>query len=429
MRYRRLIPVIAMILCYALPGMAQNYSDDVQFVSGDENQATVTASAVSAKKKDAGVLAVKSAFNCLFHSGVDGLKGGTPMLLETKRDYDYRFFSEGKYISYIVGEPETNFTQKTAGMQHASVTLTINLKTLRADLTRNRQALSPAWADAKKQEATTALNPTIVVVPYADESTGYSFADMRRRIEHNSWERYAVERMAEAFQKHGFKTRDFIAMLQNSKNNNMLREGTHSDIATMMARELPGDIVVTIGVHTQSQGNTTRVGIETNAVEKQTSGRLATKTFQSSYYHTTDTTFLVGAAINTIEDDFFAQLTKSFEDMINKGREVNLDINLSETVSDWDFEQDGPASGEYFKDALDEWLRENAFHGAYDMSRNTENYIAVRINVPLWNTEKNRSYTLSNFGSDLRKFFKKHLGEDYKASVKAMGQSITVTIE
>ena len=115
--------------------------------------------------------------------------------------------------------------------------------------------------------------------------------------------------------------------------------------------------------------------------------------------------------------------------MINKGREVRLDINLSETVSDWDFEQDAPASGEYFKDALDEWLRENAFHGAYDMSRNTENYINVRINVPLWNTERNRSYTLSNFGSDLRKFFRKHLGEDYKASVKAMGQSIIVTIE
>lgn len=418
-----------MFLCYVLPGMAQNYSDDVRFVSGDENQATVTASAVSAKKKDAELLATRSAFNCLFHSGVDGLKGGTPMLLETKRDYDYRFFTEGKYITYIVGEPEVDFLQKTAGMQRASVTLTINLKTLRADLVRNRQALSPAWADAKKQEATTALNPTIVVVPYTDESTGYSFADMRRRIERNTVERYAVERVAEAFQNHGFKTRDFISMLQNSKNDEMLREGTHSDVATMMARELPGDIVVTIGVHSQSQGNTTRVGIETRAVEKQTNGRLATKTFESPYYHTTDTSFLVRAAINTIEDEFFAQLTKSFEDMINKGREVRLDINLSETVSDWDFEQDAPASGEYFKDALDEWLRENAFHGSYDMSRNTENYINARINVPLWNTERNRSYTLSNFGSDLRKFFRKHLGEDYKASVKAMGQSIIVTIE
>lgn len=91
--------------------------------------------------------------------------------------------------------------------------------------------------------------------------------------------------------------------------------------------------------------------------------------------------------------------------------------------------KDGPASGEYFKDALDEWLRANAFHGIYDMSRSTDKYISVSINVPLWNAAKNRTYTLSNFGSDLRKFFKKHLGEDYKANVTAMGQSMTVIIE
>ena len=197
----------------------------------------------------------------------------------------------------------------------------------------------------------------------------------------------------------------------------------------MMVRELPGDIVVTVGLRTQSQGNTTRVGLDTRAVEKQTAGRLATKTFESGYYHTTDTAFLVREAIKQIEDGFFSQLAASFEQMINKGREVQLDLNISETVSDWDFEQDGPASGEYFKDALDEWLRENAFHGIYDMSRSTDKYISVSINVPLWNAAKNRTYTLSNFGSDLRKFFKKHLGEDYKASVTAMGQSMTVIIE
>jgi len=418
-----------MILCCVLPGVAQNYSDDVQFVSGDENTVTVTASAVASKKKDAETLAAKSAFNCLLHTGVAGLKDGNPLLTETKRDYDYRLFNEGRYISYIIGEPKTISTKKIAGNQRATVTLTINLKTLKADLTRNKQIFSPAWADAKKQQPTSALNPTIVVVPYTDSSDGYSYESMRTRIEQHPVERYAVERVAEAFQNHGFKTRDFIAQLQNSKNRDMLREGSQSDDATMIVRELPGDIVVTIGVRTQSQGNTTRVGIDTRAIEKQTAGRLATKTFESGYYHTTDTAFLVRDAIKQIEKDFFDQLAASFEQIISKGREVQLDLNISETVADWDFEQDAPASGEYFKDALDEWLRENAFNGIYDMSRSTDKYINVSINVPLWNAEKNRTYTLSNFGSDLRKFFKKHLGEDYRANVTSMGQSMTVMIE
>lgn len=429
MMYRNLSCIITMILCFALAGAAQNFSDDVQYVSGDDNTVTLTASAVAPKKKDAEILAIKSAFNCLFHTGVAGLKNGQPILSATKKDYDYRFFHDNLYINYMVGQPKTIQTKKIANNQRATVTLTINLRTLKAELTRNKQTFSPVWSDAKAEAPTSALNPTIVVVPYTDSNDGYSFEAMRKRIEANQIERYAVERVAEAFQNNGFKTSDFITKLQNAINRSVLQEGTQTDNATMMVRELPGDIIVSIGLTTQSQGTKTRVSIETKAIEKQTAGRLATKTFHSGYYHTSDTTLLVREAIKTIENEFFAQLNSSFEQMISKGREVQLDINLSESVDSWDFEQDAPASGEFFKDALDEWLRANAFNGVYDMSRSTDKYIAVTINVPLWNAEKNRSYTLSNFGSDLRKFFKKHLGDEYKANVTAMGQGMSVTIQ
>lgn len=248
-----------MILCYALTGAAQNFSDDMQLVGGDDNTVTVTVKAVAPKKKDAERLAVQSAFNCLMHSGVNGIKGGMPILSEAKKDYDYRLFNENRYIVYIIGKPETVSTKKIANNQQATVRLTINLAAFKADLKRNKQIFSPAWADAKAREATSALNPTIVVVPYTDSSDGYSFEAMRTRIENNPIERYAVERVAEAFQNNGFKTRDFIAQLQNSKNRSMLREGAQSDVGTMMVQELPGDIVVTVGISAQSQGSTTRV--------------------------------------------------------------------------------------------------------------------------------------------------------------------------
>ncbi len=130
-----------------------------------------------------------------------------------------------------------------------------------------------------------------------------------------------------------------------------------------------------------------------------------------------------------INASFFSQIQQAFENIIKNGREVGIEMNISEGVTDWDFEQDAPATGDFFKDALEEWLREYAFQGQYDMSVSTDKYINVRVNIPIWNAEKNRSYTLSNFGSDLRKFFKAQLGEDYKASVKAMGQKLSVIIE
>ena len=115
--------------------------------------------------------------------------------------------------------------------------------------------------------------------------------------------------------------------------------------------------------------------------------------------------------------------------MIKKGREVFVEINLSQSVSEWDFEQDSPVTGDFFKDTLDDWLREHSYQGVYDMSNNNDKYINIRLNIPLWNMERNRSYSLSNFGSDLRKFFKAQLGDDYKASITSMGQKLSIIIE
>lgn len=412
------------------PLHAQNYSDEIQLIECDGNTVSLTSAATADKKKDAVDLAVKSAFNALFHSGIDGVKNGVPMVAVERKDYDYRFFSENRYINYLIGEIKTNSVKKLANHQKATVTVTINLRTLKADLERNNMTLSPGWSDAKAVKATAALNPTIVIVPYVSAADGYSFEAMRTKLERSRVERYAIDRVAEEFQHNGYKTRDFVSQLQNSKNMTLLRDGAQTDDATMLVQQLPGDIVVTVEIDMQTNASRqSELTLNLRAVEKQTNGRLATKPFASGLYQTTDSLLLANHAIKKIQADFFNQLRSSFDDMVKKGREVHVDLNLSEMVSGWDLDQDAPASGEYFKDALDDWLRENSFQGVYDMSQSTDKYVNITLNIPLWDIEKNRSYSLSNFGSDLRRFFKAHLGDEYKANVKALGQKLVVTVE
>nr|MDE6491087.1 hypothetical protein [Muribaculaceae bacterium] len=205
------------------PLYAQNYSDEIQLIECDGNTVSLTSAATADKKKDAVDLAVKSAFNALFHSGIDGVKNGVPMVAVERKDYDYRFFSENRYINYLIGEIKTNSVKKLANHQKATVTVTINLRTLKADLERNNMTLSPGWSDAKAVKATAALNPTIVIVPYVSAADGYSFEAMRTKLERSRVERYAIDRVAEEFQHNGYKTRDFVSQLQNSKNMTLLR--------------------------------------------------------------------------------------------------------------------------------------------------------------------------------------------------------------
>ena len=420
--------LLGIILCTHV--CAQNYSDDVTLVQQDDNTVVVLATAVSEKKKDAAVLATKSAFHSLFHSGIQGVKNGVPMIAVERPDYDYRFFSESRYINYIGGEVQTVNDEKIAGKYRVTVKMSIKLTSLCSDLERNKMALSPGWSNPTAAKATASLNPTIVIVPYVTAADGYSFESMRRKVESSRLERFVIDRLSGEFQNHGYKTRDFVSQLQNSKNSAILRMDAQTDDATMLVQMLPGDIVVTAEVMVTTDANrNSECTLNLRAVEKQTSGNLATVPFSSGKYMTTDSTQLANHAIKKISNEFFKQLQTSFEDMIKKGREVFVEINLSQSVSDWDFDQDSPVTGDFFKDTLDEWLREHSYQGVYDMSNNTDKYINIRLNIPLWNHERGRSYTLSNFGSDLRKFFKAQLGEDYKPSVTAMGQKLTIIIE
>ena len=427
MKKHLIVFLIGLILC--IPADAQNFSDNVSLESQEGDVVAIKASATHEKKKEAEILAMKSAFNALLHSGVEGLHNGQPMIVGDCKQYDYRFFHENRYIQYMSQEPRKLNNDKIKGNNLTTVVVYINTKGLKAELLRNKLPLSPAWADAKAVNATASLNPTIVVVPNTTAETGYSFEAMRTIIENDPVQRYAIDRVAEEFQKNGFKTRDFVTQLQNAKTSNFLREGTQTDDASMLVSQLPGDIVVTVDcvVETLNSG-TSAAMLNISAVEKQTAGRLATKTFESGQYHTTEHNRLADYAVKKISKDFFSQLQDSFDAMVKKGREVSMELALAENV-DWDFDSDAPASGEFFKDALEEWLRENSFQSNYSMNSSTDKYIALSVNVPLWDQEKNRSFTLSNFGSNFRKFLKSHLGEDYKPKIASMGQKMLITIE
>ena len=387
--------VLLITLWYSLSLQAQNYSADVSLVQQDGQSVTLRATAIADKKKEAADLAARSAFHALLHTGIEGVRNGMPMIAVERNDYDYRFFTELRYLNYIRGEVEDVSDSKIGGKRRVTVQLTILSKSLLADLEHNEMVVSPGWTDTKKAAATAALNPTIVVVPSVKGGGG--FEEMRTLVESSPVVGHAVNKLTAEFSRRGYKTRDFLTQLQNAKNTNILRR---------------------------------ECSLNVKAVEQQTEGSLASATFLSGQYMTTDSLRLADYAVKKIKDDFFADLKKAFEAMIAKGREVYVDMTLAQTVTDWDFDQEAPyGDGNYFKDALDEWLNEHAQQSVYDMGNSTDKYIHIRLNVPLWDMERNRSYKLSNFNSDLKKFLRSQLGEDYGVSVTAMGQRLEVRIE
>lgn len=426
----RIVFLLSFILSVAFSGYAQNYSNEVVLSSLNGNIATVEASALAQKKKDAEQLALKSAIYAILVYGVDGLNGGAPMVMDLRKDYLYRLMNENRYLNFITGAPATLSSEKIAGMQKATVRTSVNIKNLKDEMLRNKMTLNPQWDDASTIKPTAAINPVIVVVPYSDSSYGYSFESLRKKYERDDLLRYVIDQITGSFKKNGYKTYNFINILEDSKTSSLLRDGTATDDATMIVQQMPGDIIVTAETQVSTdRNNISEVALHVKAFEKQTSANLASQSFSSGRLHTADKHMLANHAVDKIQKDFFRQLDNAFAEMVQNGREIMIELNLSEGIDDWDFNLQSPQSGKDFKVALENWLRSNAVRQRYDMSRSTGKYIRISAQVPIWNHDNNQPATLTDFNNRFRDFLKQELGDMYSPSITSMGQKTMVTIE
>lgn len=413
-----------------MPGFAKAIptTSDVKLDACSGNEVILTSSAIEAKAKDAQVMAVKQAFHALLNDGVDGLHNGQPMLSSPNKEFNYTFYKDKMYEKFLTSTAVKLDESKIGSNRKVTMKVSINIKRLLEKLTDNKLVISPAWQDSKDQTPTSTLNPTIVVVPYL-RGEDQSFQGMKDCIDTNPAMKHAVNSVCSMFASRGFKTRDFTTMLQNSKTDDILQEGTQTDAVTMVIQQLPADIVVSVDLDLIKDGNKGQCTLNLNAVERQTAGKLASVSYGSGQYMTTDFVTLSNHALKKVENNFFDQIQNAFAVMVEKGREMNLEFLLGESVNDWDFDTPTPATESDFKEELEEWLRSTSHKGVYDMSQSNDKYIAASINIPLWDSKRERSYSITNFNSALKKFMKHHFGDAYNPKMTAMGQKLIITIE
>lgn len=402
---------------------------DVTLDSQSDKEVTLISTAMANKGKEAETLAVKQAFYGLIDRGIENLNSGQPILASPSKEFNYTFYKEGKYLKYLIGNPIKIDETKMGANKSVSVKVIINVARLKADLQANRLSISPAWQDKNEVHPTVALNPTIVVVPYIKSDGDRSFAGMKELIDNNPAVKNAVNTVCSQFASHGYKTRDFTTMLANSMTDDVITEGTQTDARTMVIQQLPGDIVVTVDLDLFNDNGKGSCTLTVDAVERQTAGKLCSATYNSGQYMTTDFVALSNHALKKIEKTFFDQMQDAFNRLIENGREMKLEFLLGESVTDWNFDLESPLSGDDFKESLEEWLRSAANHGIYDMSQHTDKFIGASINIPLWDADRDRSYSINNFNSALKKFLKSQLGDAYNANVASMGQKLIITIE
>lgn len=428
---KKILMLLAIAVAMLVPAKAaaQYATGDVRLDSESGSQATFVSTCSAKKAGDAVNEALEGTFNVIFTQGVEGLHSGQPMIDGDAKSFLYRFFNEKLYNRFLAGAPVKESEQKINKEKQVTIRVTVRMDGLLKAVKTGGARLNPAWADKTEIKPTSTINPSVIVTPYVRGDGDDGFQTMKAIMDSSPVKSYAVGEVSSIFAKNGYKTRDLRTALSNSKTSALLGEDGQDD-KTLAVRELPGDIVVSVDVDVQTDGQkTSSCTVNLRAVENQTENTLGSVSYASGRYMTTDSTLLVKDALKRVQKEFFSEIQAAFERMVSEGRRMNLEFNVSSEVADWDFASPTPATDNEFMDALEDWLSENSFQGVYDMGQSTDRYISASINIPVWDSKRNRGYTTSRFSSDLKKFLRKELGDSYKPEVTSMGQKLLITIK
>lgn len=267
--------------------------------------------------------------------------------------------------------------------------------------------------------------PNIIVVPFTKEGD-----DIRKIIEDNAMMSLALSKVKEAFNDRGFITRDFITLLRSLKTNDVLTHGSQSDAKSKIVQNSKADIEVSTKIFVMNHADgSSEVSLELQAAEVNTGASLSNVSYLSGKYITSDTIRLANRALSMIKDDFFDKLQNAFDQIVEDGREMAIQIVLGENC-ELDVYSIVGTNGNDLEMELSDWLDANAYKGVYSVN-SSDKVLDISMQVPLYDQTTGQPYNISRVRGTLQKHLKglvEPSGHDAKAKAN-IGQKVIIAIE
>ncbi len=244
----------------------------------------------------------------------------------------------------------------------------------------------------------TTVQPKIMAMPYVTEGN-----DIRQVIETDPNIRIVLSKIREAFDKRGFTTIDFETKLKAQSANNALSDNTQANRSSMIIQNSGADIYVeTEYIYTpSSSGNSVKVLMK--ACDVSTGGALASKDAFSGQFYTEDIGRLAGAAVEKVADDFLNVIQTKFDDIVENGRSIILDIKVDEASAHTLHEEINDSE---LVDQIEDWVADHAYKNNYHIQGSTElEMIFDDIRIPL-KDGNGRNYNINQFDREVRQLFR-----------------------
>ena len=265
------------------------------------------------------------------------------------------------------------------------------------------------------------VQPKIMVIPFTREGE-----DIRTILEEDVNRRIAITKIKEGFDSRGFTTVDFVGKLKAAKDNSVFTSDNQSDIKSQIIEMSGADVYVQAEVSVLKSETGNAVTLVLSGYEASTGNSLSNKVGESSKFYTDDIGKLASRAVENCVGDFLNTLQLKFNDIVNNGKSVIVDISF-DAGSEFKMSSEAGADGLPLSDQLELWMEKNAYKNNYHIQGTTDmKMIFDDVRIPLKDAATGNNYNPNKFALELFKYFKT-LGMQTVKDVK--GNTIYITIK
>lgn len=285
-----------------------------------------------------------------------------------------------------------------------------------------------------------AKKPTLMVIPsdawckahgftmqFDNQGTKEIVSDYKTAVSTDMQLNAVISKINNLMADRGFPLKDLQQTMKSMNNNNaelsvITSKTSGSSVAVSpldrLRRTAKADIILELEWFVTQNGPKSSVSFNLRGLDAYSNKQVAGANGNGRPSFSAEVPVLLSEAVQDHMDSFCERLQSHFDDMMENGREVSLDMVTFESAG-YDFEDE--YVGEELNEVIDNWLSDNCVNHRFNKSDATETMLKYeQVRIPMYKQNGQAMDTYA-FARDLARYLKE---SPYNLTVKTVNQGL-----
>lgn len=288
-----------------------------------------------------------------------------------------------------------------------------------------------------------AKKPTLMVVPadnwcvinkymdkFDDQGTTVDVPNYKRALQNSSDCYNVITKINTLMSDRNFPLKDLSAVIKSMNTNSAMDAVTTSKSGAGLAespldvikRNSNADIIIELNWQVNTVGPKRSITYSLAAKDSYTDKQIAGTQGTGTPSFSAELTVLLEEAVVANMDNFCAQLQTHFDDMMENGREVTMEVKVVDNGSGIDLTKE--CGDEELTDIIDNWVSDNSVNHRYNLSAGSDNFLKFeQIRIPLYQAN-GRPNDTRRWARELSKELSSKYQIPCKVDIRGLGKAV-----